>query len=125
MCSVVFNYSQGVATLTVNSLSESGVILGSVLDIVQVARGVDKSSIHSVSALLSFGIIFVSGGFCCFEKDFWYAMLIALLNLGTLFSLRVFKEYSVSMYLLYLLSLIKWLREVYHVVLGSWGNDCK
>ena len=54
--------------MTVNSLSESGVILGSVLDIVQVARGADMSSSHSASALLSFGTISVRGAFCCFCK---------------------------------------------------------
>jgi hypothetical protein len=83
----VFNYSRGAATLTVNSLSESGVILGSVLDIVPVTRGADMSSFHSASALLSFGIILVRGAFSCFSKESWYAMLIALLDLGTRFSL--------------------------------------
>jgi len=43
-------------------------------------------------------------------------MLIALLSL--IFS-QVLKEYSVSMCLFYLLSLIKWLRKVYYVVLGE------
>ena len=113
----MFNYIRGVATLTVNSLSDSGVTFGSVLDIVPVARGADMSSFHCASALLSFGTISVRGAFCFFfAEDFWYAMLIALLSL--IFS-QVLKEYSVSMCLFYLLSLIKWLRKVYYVVLGE------
>ena len=95
MCSAVFNYSRCAARLTINSLSESGVILGSVLDTVQVAKGVDMSSFHCASALLSFGTISVRGVFCCFSKEFWYAMLIALLDLGTRFFLRFLEEYHV------------------------------
>jgi hypothetical protein len=55
--------------LTVDSPSESGIIVGSALDIVQAARGVDMSSFRcvSASALLSFGTISVGGAFCFCE----------------------------------------------------------
>lgn len=49
--------------MTANSLSESGVILGSGLDIVQEARGAGMSSFYSASALLSFGTLSVRGAF--------------------------------------------------------------
>jgi hypothetical protein len=52
-------------------------------------------------------------------KYFCHAILIALLDLGARIFLGVLKEYSVSVCLLHLLSLVKWLWEVYYVVLGE------